>query len=252
MALKCFYIYFFIRHPEFTCPPLVDFRILRIFFNNVIINTANFMNKNSGFTPLENKPSMSSEAGNRVLVGGLKPQASPVRNKFLSGARGDFLTGFTKLELFITIAVLVIVLAIVIFSVQISNAKGRDITRISNVMQLGAIIEAQSFETPNSVLTGCDSQYSLTTACTGPGKILQFEGFSDPKAGGGNPCLGSQSGQASQAVCGYSISASGGQAGASVYDYQICFYLERGIREKNLAKGLYNIQTGLVLKAGCN
>jgi len=163
-----------------------------------------------------------------------------------------FLTGFTKIEIAVVLGVIFLLLFFVVIAIQTSRAEARDMQRLSDVRQLSMIVEAQYIDTPNEPLSGCEAPYSLSSACTGPGKIQQFKKIQDPVSGNNQPCQGAASGFLSQNFCAYSVSSLDAKTQAATNNYQICFFIERGGIIKGFAKGIYHIETGGLLKAGCN
>lgn len=159
--------------------------------------------------------------------------------------------GFTRIELAIVTGITLLLLIFVVIAIKTTSAEARDSKRLSDMRQMSAIIDAQYIETPNESLSGCDSLYALTTQCTGPGKISQFSAIEDPSLSK-EPCYGKAAGRMSQGVCAYSISKINGEPEATTDNYQLCFFLERGMGVKGFSQGLYHIETGGILKEGCN
>ena len=128
--------------------------------------------------------------------------------------------GFTLIELLVVIGIIWLLSTVVLASLAGTRPRARDARRLAEVKQMGLIIsiESTSFSTSRT-FTGCTAADALTSICTGPGSISEFSSFSDPS--GTAACNVGSTG-----VCDYSISKSGGVAGATIDDYQICFYLE--------------------------
>ena len=176
-------------------------------------------------------------------------------HKNMSNVKGQWSNvnpGFTRIELAVVVGIYILLFVFVVIARQTTRAESRDVQRLSDARQMSSIIENQYIDTPNEMLFGCSSLYALVNTCTGPGKISQLKDLKDPSAGSSNPCKGISSGFASQGVCGYSISNMEGNGSASTDSYQICFFIERGGKIQGFSKGLYRIETGGILKQGCN
>ena len=158
--------------------------------------------------------------------------------------------GFTLIELLVVIAIIGLLSSLAVVNLNSARGKARDAKRISEIKQLSTILQIEATEGPSAAsLEDCTLAYDLTTDCSGPGEISQFNFFYDPSTPG-TACLGTASGNPSVGTCGYSISQADGTEGATVEDYQICFYLEQG--SSTLNPGLNSVISGSRLLAGCN
>ncbi|MFA7662345.1 MAG: type II secretion system protein [Patescibacteria group bacterium] len=166
-----------------------------------------------------------------------------------------FNKGFTLVELLVVIAIIGILATLATVSLNGAREKARDARRISDVKQMATVLEIAAVNNSSEALTVCTDAHDATIDCstTIAGDVAQFANFIDPKhvaSGDGAtvPCTTGIVGAG--AICDYSISKKLGTAGATVGDYEICFYLESG--SGDLLKGLNKVTTGGVLSGGCN
>jgi len=153
--------------------------------------------------------------------------------------------GFTLIELLVVIAIIGLLSSLAVINLNSARGKARDARRVNDIKQLSTILEIEAtVGVVAAALVGCTGADALTTSCTGPGEVSQFVNFSDP-ATPGTPCASD-----STDTCGYSISKADGSAGATVGNYQICFWLEEG--SGSLGTGLNSVIAGSQLATGCN
>ncbi|MBU1131363.1 type II secretion system GspH family protein [Patescibacteria group bacterium] len=148
--------------------------------------------------------------------------------------------GFTLIELLVVIAIIGLLSSLAMVNLNSARAKARDARRLSDVKQLSTILEMEATEgTFPAPLEGCTAEATKTTSCGGPGLVEQFSYFQDPSHTGDSwPCTGGL-----DFTCDYSISNAIGEGGATVADYEICFYLEVGVGSF-MASGVYAIESG--------
>lgn len=151
-------------------------------------------------------------------------------------------SGFTIIELLVVIAIIGLLASVVMASLSGSQAKGRDARRLQDLRSIANIIGASAYSNTYS-FAGCAGADVSVLTCTTP--VLAFR---DPlPSAAGTSCT-----NASAAPCQYSVSRASGAAGATNDDYQICTYLEVGV--KGLAAGQVSIRSdrGSSPIAGCN
>lgn len=150
--------------------------------------------------------------------------------------------GFTLIELLVVIAIIGLLSTMAVISLNDARAKARDARRISDVKQLATILEMEGSDTPGPAVQVAASDApvdTITHDCTGPGQVSQFANFEDPSDTTDTACVNTSTG-----ICEYAISSNAVPAtdGATVGDYQICFWLEKGAG--SLTSGLQSIETG--------
>ena len=162
--------------------------------------------------------------------------------------------GFTLIELLVVIAIIGLLSTLAVVQLNSARSKSRDARRLSDVKQLSTILEMQATEgTSVAAITHSTGALctdtidnALTKNCDSPGQVSQFANFEDPST----PDTACNCGADMSATCGYSITKESGALGATVGDYQICFYLESGAG--SLAAKENCITTGGQLKSGAN
>lgn len=156
--------------------------------------------------------------------------------------------GFTLIELLVVIAIIGLLSTMAVIQLNDARAKARDAKRISDVKQLATILEMEGSNSPDpaiQITTGNAPADTIAKNCTGPGQVSQFANFEDPSDTTDTACIGT-----STSICEYAISSNATPAnGATVGDYQICFWLEKGAG--SLVSGLNAIETGSTMGA-CN
>jgi len=157
--------------------------------------------------------------------------------------------GFTRQEALIVLGVLVVLVVATIFSISVSNKKARDAVRLSDVRRMSVAIEEANTKTPHAFVPGCTHSYAPTVSCIGDDGMFSLSDFVDP-SDPVSPCLGNASGAVSDDVCAYSISSADGKTQARLNDYQVCFFLEIGTSDYK--KGIYRVENGGNISAGCN
>ncbi len=152
--------------------------------------------------------------------------------------------GFSLIELLIVVAIMGILAAVVLSSLGTAREKARDARRLEDVKDMVKLLVIEA-DSGNVALTGCTAADALSSICTGPGDIANFDDYGDPSEST-TACT-----SASAAACAYSVSTDTGAAGAGTEDFQICFYLEYGSGTLNAGP---NSAIGPVgqLTAGCN
>lgn len=145
--------------------------------------------------------------------------------------------GFTLIELLVVVGIIGILATITIASLNSARGKARDAKRISDVKQMINILAAEDAGAPAQALATCVLANALTSTCTGPGDVMEFNKFADPT--GVAACIGT-----SAAPCAYAISQADGGAAATTNDYRICYYLEAG-------GGLKSVENGGPVTDGC-
>ncbi len=129
--------------------------------------------------------------------------------------------GFSLIELLIVVAIMGILSAIVLSSLGTAREKARDARRIMDAKDMAKLLVIES-DTGNVAITGCITADALTSTCTGPGDIAEFDTYVDPSKSS-TAC-----GNGVTVPCAYSISTDLGAAAAGTEDFQICFFLEYG------------------------
>jgi prepilin-type N-terminal cleavage/methylation domain-containing protein len=151
--------------------------------------------------------------------------------------------GFTLTELLLVMSIMAFFMAATAILFTNSREKARDVHRVSDIKQIYLTMEIGANTVPAAAMEGCDGAYDLTTSCTGPAIITNdIIKFSDPT---GTVACNSTS----ATVCDYSISRANGLDGATVDDYQLCFYLEGGTTE--YSAGLHAINNDGIITT-CN
>ncbi|MBT4122119.1 type II secretion system protein [bacterium] len=151
--------------------------------------------------------------------------------------------GFTLTELLLVISIIALFMSSAAILFTSSREKGRDARRVSDISQMYITMELGANTIPGATMVGCDGAYDLTTSCTGPAFVTDdLSRFFDITGVGA--CNST-----SVDVCDYSISKNDGSAGATVDDYQLCFYLEGGTTE--YSAGLHAINNQGVI-TDCN
>lgn len=133
--------------------------------------------------------------------------------------------GFTLIELLTVVAIIGILSSVIFVTIGNARPRARDAKRLADVKQMAFIItiEATSALTASSI-DDCDGDQDDVRDCSGPGEVVEFADFTDPSKD--TDVCGTAGGTSSSGVCQYSIGKKGGGVGATVSDYQICFYLE--------------------------
>ncbi|MBI2113012.1 MAG: type II secretion system protein [Candidatus Wildermuthbacteria bacterium] len=153
--------------------------------------------------------------------------------------------GFTLIELLVVIAVIGMISSIVLVALGPVRARSRDTKRIAEVRQLSLIFEQEATDLSTRALaTPCNAAYIDISTCVTTGFTVtsgvNFTAFKDPSTTG-TSCKGTASGTQSTSTCQYSVSRENGAGGATVGDYQICFYLEQAASGTGLVAGLNSI-----------
>lgn len=157
--------------------------------------------------------------------------------------------GMTRNEGIAVVAVFVLLSLFLFISVRLVRRDQYDAERLSHIRQMSVLLEKQNIFTPKRPLESCENPYDLVSRCQGPGAVEEFSQFADPRVGRTLPCRGNAGGAPSENPCGYSISSQDGQSGASTDNYQICFFIEKGI--PGFERGLYSVITGGEIVVGC-
>ena len=150
--------------------------------------------------------------------------------------------GFTLIELLVVIAIIGLLSTMAVVSLNSARGKARDARRVSDVKQLSTILEMEAATSETTALGTCTTAGTIASTCTGAGEVGdQFVNFNDPSAGAAVACV-----NATPGLCNYTI----GIAGATVGNYEICFYLEQGAG--SLTKGMKKIVEGSIISDVCS
>jgi len=151
--------------------------------------------------------------------------------------------GFTLIELLVVIAIIGLLSTLAVVQLNSARGKARDARRISDVKQLSTLLEMEAANDETTALLGCILAGDITSACTSPAPLDQITNFEDPNEDT-TACDGAGT-IVSTAPCMYTL----GIAGATVGNYEICFFLEQGIG--GLGAGVHNITEGSLMGDDC-
>ncbi|MBM3271813.1 type II secretion system protein [Candidatus Kaiserbacteria bacterium] len=150
-------------------------------------------------------------------------------------------SGFTIIELLVVIAIIGLLASVVMASLTNSQAKGRDARRLQDLRSMANAIGASAYSNTYA-FAGCVGADASVLTCTTP--VLSYR---DPLPSAGTACT-----SASTGPCQYSVSRAAGAAGATNDDYQICTYLEVGVKGLSAGRVSIGSDRGSTPLAGCN
>jgi prepilin-type N-terminal cleavage/methylation domain-containing protein len=132
--------------------------------------------------------------------------------------------GFTLIELLVVIAIIGILATLAVFTYRYVKESARDTRRVSDVRSIKQAFEAMDLT--GITLGGCTAPGSapIPVAWCTPSTYINFPGLADPSPDAAHTC-----GAVTTDVCIYGIRNRAGDGPPTLTDFQIYFYLEKGV-----------------------